>query len=129
MTMCQSVISIESSSTSRCIIASQASEMSMRFAVMNGRSSGVEPGDGEVFEHELAGEKSDAEPADAHRPAHALRPFALGEAAQPWTEIDGQRRHDRHRERHRQRGDTEPRKAEREVRSDALEALEPKRHS
>ncbi len=88
----------------------------------------LQPADGKVFEDELAGEQTDAEPADAHRPADALRPFALGEGAQPWTEIDGQRRHDRHRERHRQRGDTEPRKAEREVRSDALEALEPKRH-
>ena len=89
----------------------------------------VESFDGEVFEHELAAQQADAEPADVHRPAYALRAFALGEGAKAGAKIDDERRDDRHGERHRQRGDTEPREAEREVRPNALEALEPQRHS
>ena len=57
--------------------------------------------------HELAVEQADAEPADVHRPADALRAFALGEPAQARAEIDRQRRDDRHGERHRQHGDAQ----------------------
>ena len=84
-----------------------------------------EPFDDEVLEHELAVEQAHAEPADVHRPSDALRALALGETAQARTEIDRQRRDNRHGERHRQHDDTHLREAKREVRSDALEALEP----
>ena len=63
--------------------------------------------DDEVLEHELAVEQADAEPADVHRPADALRAFALGERAQTRAEIDRERRDDRHGERHRQHDDTQ----------------------
>ena len=86
---------------------------------------GHEAFDDEVLDDELAVEEADAEPADVHRPPDALRAFALGEPAQPRTEIDRQRRDNRHGERHRQHDDTQLREAKREVRSDALEALEP----
>ncbi len=85
--------------------------------------------DDEVLDHELAAEEADSEPADVHRPADALRALALGERAQTRTEIDCERRDNRHGECHRQHGDAHLGEAKREVRSNALEALEPEGHS
>ena len=128
MTMCQSVISIESS---KHLATEHRLPGERHVDALGGEERTVcrrQPFDDEVFEHELAVEQADAEPADVHRPPDALRPLALGEPAQARTEIDRQRRDNRHGKRHRQHGDAELREAEREVRSNALEAFESQRH-
>ena len=88
----------------------------------------LEAVDDKIFEHELAVEEADAEPADMHLAADTLRALALGERTQPRTEVERQRRDNRHGERRRQHDDAQLREAKCEVRSDALEALEPQGH-
>ena len=82
------------------------------------------PPDDEILQHELAIEEPHSQLADAQRATDALRPFALGQPAQSWPKVDGQCRDDRYSQQRRQHHHPQPREAEGEVRSDALEALE-----
>ena len=127
--MCQSVITTESTSTSRSEHRVPRERYVDALCGEERAIGGHEAFDDEVLDDELAVEEADTEPADVHRPADALGAFALGEAAQTRAQIDCERRDNRHGERHRQHGDTQLREAKREVRSDALEALEPEGHS
>ena len=84
--------------------------------------------DDEVLNHELAVQQAHAQLPDVHRPPDALRPLALGKAPKTRAQIERQRRDNRHGQRRRQHDDPQLGEAKREVRSDALEALEPQRH-
>ena len=88
----------DSNSTSRWISAESGSEISIRFAVRNGRSPGCSPPIEQVVDDEGAGQQAHRQPADRHLALQVVAAGLRRARTQRRTEIDRHRRDDRHRQ-------------------------------